>query len=503
MTGAEYWATRPKAACAFKLNGEYIEDIVPEYRTLEVSGRHEIEAEVDSYDIATGGAGYVSSRTQTRTIIVRFAVKAESTAALHKALDGINGILRAEQSQIIFDDDPDYYYIGTRTRVVFDEFLPTSASGTISIFCADPYKYSVRVYEEVADASGIITVSYGGTVPTAPVFKAIVHSDAGGVAFAGKGASVIAGDLEQDDGETVKRPETLVTTNFVMQEGLSGWAQGASTTIKTVSEGGIFELAGSNGFDDGGLYADAGSGNYWHGPSYQLAIPPDHNGDVGASSFGCTIDVDFASTSSSGNDQGRLYMMFNAGDATNGYSNVFRAELYKADIPSRQAELRLLDMDGMVLATQKTSIANDELRNTSITVSKLGGTLIFISSAGALNVSVPGIESTEVTQVELVMAKYAAHAAFDIHVQTFRLVKYEVDEWRDLPNLFADGDEVTVDCGEYGIEVNGVSRPDIGDINNDFDGMALAPGLNTIQCTTNEWATPAPSYSVTYREVFT
>ena len=424
MTGAEYWATRPKAACAFKLNGEYIEDIVPEYRTLEVSGRHEIEAEVDSYDIATGGAGYVSSRTQTRTIIVRFAVKAESTAALHKALDGINGILRAEQSQIIFDDDPDYYYIGTRTRVVFDEFLPTSASGTISIFCADPYKYSVRVYEEVADASGIITVSYGGTVPTAPVFKAIVHSD-------------------------------------------------------------------------------AGSGQYWHGPSYQLSIPPDHNGDVGASSFGCTINVDFASTSSSGNDQGRLYMMFNAGDATNGYSNVFRAELYKPDIPSRQAELRLLDMDGKVLATQKTSIANNELRNTSITVSKLGSTLIFISSAGALNVSLPGIESTEVTQVELVMARYATHAAIDIHVQTFRLVKYEVDEWRDLPNLFADGDEVTVNCGEYGIEVNGVSRPDIGNINNDFDGMAIVPGLNTIHCSTNNWVQTAPSYSVTYREVFT
>lgn len=503
MTGAEYWQARPREACAFKLNGEYIEDIVPEYRTLEVSGRHEIEAEVDSYDIATGGAGYVANRTQTRTILVRFAVKAESTDALHKALDGINGILRAEQPQIIFDDDPDYYYIGTRTRVALDKFLPTYASGTISIFCADPYKYSVRVFEEVADASGIITVSYGGTVPTAPVFKAIVHSDAGGVAFAGKEASVTAGDLEQDDGETVKRPETLVTTNFVMQEGLGDWSPGASTTIKTVSEGGIFDLAGSNIFDDGGLGADVGSGKYWHGPSYQLSIPPDHNGDVGASSFGCTINVDFASTSSSGNDQGRLYMMFNAGDATNGYSNVFRAELYKPDIPSRQAELRLLDMDGKVLATQKTSIANDELRNTSITVSKLGATLIFISSAGTLNVSLPGIESTEVTQVELVMASFAAHAAFDIHIQTFRLVKYEVDEWRDLPNLFADGDAVIVDCGEYGIEVNGTSRPDIGDINNDFDGMALTPGVNTIHCSTNDWVTSAPTYLIRYREVFT
>lgn len=273
MTGAEYWQARPRAACAFKLNGEYIEDIVPEYRTLEVSGRHEIEAEVDSYDIATGGAGYVSSRTQTRTIIVRFAVKAESTDALHKALDGINGILRAEQPQIIFDDDPDFYYIGTRTRVALDKFLPTYASGTISIFCSDPYKYSVRVYEEVADASGVITVSYGGSVPTAPVLKAIVHSDAGGVAFSGKAASVTAGDLEQDDGETVKRPETLVTTNFVMREGLDGWAQGASTTIKTVSEGGIFELAGSNGFDDGGLYAAEGSGRYWHGPSLPALYP--------------------------------------------------------------------------------------------------------------------------------------------------------------------------------------------------------------------------------------
>ena len=503
MTEAEYWATRPKAACAFRINGEYIEDSVPKYRTLEVSGRHEIEAEVDSYDIATGGAGYVSNHTKTRTILVRFAVKAESTDALHKALDGINGVLKTEQPQIIFDDEPDYYYIGTRTRVALDEFLPTFASGTISIFCSDPYKYSVRVFEEVADASGIITVSYGGSVPTAPVFKAIVHSDAGGVAFAEKDASVTAGDLEQDDGETVKRPETLVTTNFVMREGLDGWAQGTSTTIKTVSEGGIFELAGSNGLDNGGLYADEGSGRSWHGPSYQLSIPPDHNGDVGASSFGCTIGFDFASTSSSGNDRGRLYMMFNAGDATIGYSNVFRAELYKADIPSRKAEIRLLDMDGKVLATQKTSIANDELRNTSITVSKLGATLIFISSAGALNVSLPGIESTEVTQVELVMAGHASNAAIDIHVQTFRLVKYEVDEWRDLPNLFAEGDEVTINCGEYGIEVNGTSRPDIGDITNDFDGMALAPGLNTIQCTTNEWVETAPSYSVTYREVFT
>lgn len=502
MTGAEYWAARSKAACAFKLNGNYIEDSVPEYRTLEVSGRHELEAEVDSYDIAAGGAVYVSNRTQTRTLTVRFAVKADTTDALHKAMDALNAALKAEESQIIFDDEPEVYYVGTRARITLGEFLPTYAAGTISIFCADPYKYSTRVFEEIADNNGLITVSYGGSAPAYPILSARPASDAGGFFFAGASASITVGDIDEVDGDTVQLPETLCASNFVMRDGLEGWVQGNSTTIPTRAQGGLYEIAGHNGYDDLGLYAAYGSGAQWHGPTYQLDFPADSNGDVGAVSFCAAVGISFVRQTASGRDRGRIYIQFNSGDSVGGFASVFRVEVYKASRSSEMAEVRILDSEANVLATSDSDVVKGELENAILHIYKTGATITLISPAGTMTAEVPGIADTVVTQVELVMAQHGEDDPIEIHAETFRLVKYNVDTWRDLPNIFTAGDEVTIDCGECKISLNGNDRPDLGDLDNDFDKMILLPGCNQIRCLTSEWVMSAPTYSIRYREVF-
>ena len=493
-----------KMSCAMKVNDVYIEDIIKDYITLGVSGRYDTNAEIESYDLSDDGAVYESHRVKSKTLTVYFVVRSKTKSELRKALNALNGIFRAEQMRLSFDDEPGLFYVGTRATIKYDKILDCDAKGKISIYCADPHKYSIEEFEEFADQDGTITVDYNGTVPFAPVLTAVMNSDVGGVSFANTAgtASVIVGELEQADGEIVKIPETLKNSNFVSKHEIDGWTQGSETTIPTVDNGGIYEITGQNYLDDVGLHADYGSGTVWHGPNYQLVIPPDSNGEYGASYFSCIMGVNFAQKTTNGNDRGRLYIQFNTGNETDGYAAVFRAELYKSTRSSKTAEIRLLDEHTNVLKTLSVDMSSGALSDTTLYISKLGKTLLISSTGGSISVDVPAIENSSVTQVELVLAAFASNAALTNEIKTFKFTKYNVESWHDLPNTLSTGDIVKVDCEDYTIKINEVSQPKYGDINNDFDGMQLLPGYNAIKCTTNAWVSNAPKFGIKYREVF-
>lgn len=58
----------------------------------------------------------------------------------------ISNLLHGKKVQIIFDEDPDYYYLG---RLTFGEFLPAGATRTVTVTAdCDPYKYELALSDE-------------------------------------------------------------------------------------------------------------------------------------------------------------------------------------------------------------------------------------------------------------------------------------------------------------------------------------------------------------------
>ena len=49
----------------------------------------------------------------------------------------------------------------------------------------------------------------------------------------------------------------------------------------------------------------------------------------------------------------------------------------------------------------------------------------------------------------------------------------DVTSFEDVPNSFKAGDVIRVDCNAGKILVNGINRPDLGNVQNDFEAFEL------------------------------
>ena len=98
-------------AQAMQFNGKWIEAEIPGYRTLYVSGREIISAEItDTVVGAADGSLYERRRYEPRTILVGYQLIAKSNEEFCEAFNHLNGILNAEQAHISFNDELDKYY---------------------------------------------------------------------------------------------------------------------------------------------------------------------------------------------------------------------------------------------------------------------------------------------------------------------------------------------------------------------------------------------------------
>lgn len=87
---------------ALMFNGSYLENVIPGYRTLYVSGREILGTEIT--DLETGvsdGTKYRRKRYQPRTIVVGYQLVAEDNAAFRSAYNKLNALLDAEQATLI------------------------------------------------------------------------------------------------------------------------------------------------------------------------------------------------------------------------------------------------------------------------------------------------------------------------------------------------------------------------------------------------------------------
>ena len=179
---------------ALQINGEFIENLIQGYRTLSVSGREGLSAEIDSYETgAMDGARIKNKRFPARTIIVKYQIKTESNEAFRRAYNKLASILDTQNATLVFNDETDKFFIGTPYEMGEIEQGTNAVVGEFSIYCANPFKYSVQEYTATAEAGeNSILIDYRGAYKAYPILEADFYKESEG--DEGTGTLTGAGD---------------------------------------------------------------------------------------------------------------------------------------------------------------------------------------------------------------------------------------------------------------------------------------------------------------------
>lgn len=229
---------------ALQINGEFIETIIPGYRTLNVSGREALSPELDTFETGiSDGSTLKSKRYPARIIKVSYQLIADSNEAFRDAYNQLAAILNVEEAELIFNDEPDKFFTGTPSDIGSVPPGRNAVKGEFELFCAYPFKRSVAEYEAEPDDEGGFLINYNGTYKSYPTLEAEFYSqdesteiltddgDCGYVAFFNEDEKIIQlGDPEEKDEESYPKSQTLVSQKFNTE---TAWGTVAETNWAT------------------------------------------------------------------------------------------------------------------------------------------------------------------------------------------------------------------------------------------------------------------------------
>ena len=220
---------------ALQINGEYIENMIPGYRTLYVKGRESLAPVIDSIETGSrDGAQIKNKRYPARYITVGYQLIAESNEAFRNAYNELGRILNKENSILIFNDETDKFFRGTLDSMGEVEPGRNCVTGEFDLVCLDPFKYSLIEYEAVSTPEeNSILIDYNGTYKSSPILEADFYSeseydesgsstalsgkgDCGYIAFFNEKEKIIQlGDPDELDGEEAfAKSQTLISQEF-------------------------------------------------------------------------------------------------------------------------------------------------------------------------------------------------------------------------------------------------------------------------------------------------
>lgn len=227
---------------AMAINGQYIEDLISGYRTLNVTGREALSPDVSEFEVGIrDGSTLKGKRYPSRIITVTYQLNAKSNEEFREAFNQLGAILDVKNAELIFNDEQDKFFIGT--PCVIDEVSPgrNAVVGKFEILCTDPFKYSVAEYEATTTLDdGSILIDYKGTYKSHPKLEAAFFNeeegsgasltglgDCGYVAFFDPNKNIIQlGDPTEADGETAyAKAQTQMNQTFLSETAWGTTAQ--------------------------------------------------------------------------------------------------------------------------------------------------------------------------------------------------------------------------------------------------------------------------------------
>ncbi|MBO0423863.1 distal tail protein Dit [Enterococcus plantarum] len=201
----------PLPTSAMNYDGVWLEDAIEGYRTLNVTGREMISPEIQSENVNVGSI-ISSQRLPSRTLKITYQIKNDDPEMILVNFRRLVEYLYREQDvPIYFNDEQDVLYYGRFSGsddIPGDRYIVTA---NLDIFCADPRKYSTKIYQPKKVIRGRF---FYQTRPTKIVVK--IEKDASlTVTNGAQSVKVVSGKLSPNDEVIIDFKEGKVLVNGI------------------------------------------------------------------------------------------------------------------------------------------------------------------------------------------------------------------------------------------------------------------------------------------------
>lgn len=489
---------------AMKINGKYIENEIEGYRTLYVLGRELTEEEITELQIGMiDGAEYRGRRTVSRTITVGYQLLSDTPEQFRARFNQLNAILRQEEAEIIFADEPDKYFIGTKSNAGDVPEGRLNVTGEFSIYCCDPRKYSIveKTFQASANEEGILeaTIENDGNAAV-PVNYEITHNHENGfIGIVSEHGAIQLGKIDEVDAVPAEKSEILFRCDSA-SEFLSAFTAGEGIFDKNYDYGrngtwGSVSLEGRQWLS----LDSVGSGSSWHGAIAQKILPEDSSGAVGAKNFTCQFTMWFETGKVPqtgaievviGDSAGKQIMsMHIVKSSTN--TNICNAKFQVGSVEKGKVQYE----PGYWSYTAKGGV---------VKLVKNGGTFEFhfngkkysytdssLKDKEAYSVSISEIQHSNRGKANLVSHMYFGYLYFQ---------KDNVEYLKDIPNRYPEDSVVYVDGSAGKVYVDGVPSQQDEILGSKY--FKVPPGETKVQFYYSDFSDPPPTIEARIREAY-
>ena len=476
---------------AMRINGQYLEDLIPGYITLGVNGREFLDMDIESVKLKrSDGERFLFKSKNARTITVHFCLFAEDMADFDLKFQKLKAALNVTEAQLIFEDAPHKYWTGTPVTLEVEYHGTNATKGTIEITCHDPVQHGL-VERVVPFVDGVAEIYYSGTEETRPRIHAVFPEDTGYISFTKDEKTLMFGD-ETDDGSIPTDPDANVEyvssrdgaptagETWTYNDGVLPYVMNPTSATGTMAVTATARNLYANDFGT--------NNNSWHGPCLTYHL-------VGSKSD-CEFSVNYSLGARTNDQCGLAQFSLASADA-----NVAAVSIFKGSKGSLNGGFDLY-VKGVRKKNISVSVAegNAATTNGTCTIKKNGSTITFSIGGNQYQFTDSSLANIDVTRLTIFFAKKAAETQLSInHVTGFRFTS--PDESVTIRTFWA-GDSLDLDCESAEVRVNDVPTYQIGRITNPWDSFKLTPGRNVITMDRSDWA-EEPVAEVRYREAFT
>lgn len=487
---------------AMSYNGVYLENEIDGYRTLSVTGRELMESEVTDQEIdGMDGSYYRYKTTPARTITVKYQLRARGSREFRDAFNKMNKLLSGEQVKVIFNDESDKYFIGTKTSNTQVDGGSNNVIGEIEIYCSDPHKYSTTEKEFNA-IDGVLNIVNEGTVPVSIDYDVQTTSETGYIGLVSEEGIMQYGKVEELDGETYKQSEWLASIKdfYNCNDDIGGTdvmhpSYGTNgTLIEHTWFGNKFIGLGSAGTKKGNA----------NGGLRTLVLPADSSGDTsGAKNFYCWFHLCFYAGLMG--QTGEMCINFLTADD----KLICGCNWYKTDAIGNTGHYEIW-ANGKVLKNWGFTTSHLQAQNPfyykwgSCDVLKEGANIRFFFWARYYNFYIPEIENMKCAKIQIAVKqwgdrggnKFLSMIGFDV----IDFEKMNVEKWKDIPNRYPSGTNITIDGKSSHVYVNGMARPEDEVLGTQY--FKAPVGTSEVKVACSEWTKSQPTVKARIREAW-
>lgn len=134
----------PLPSEAIVFNGVSLDEQLPYYRTLNVSGRENFERSLNTVETSGDGEFFLSSKLNANTITVTYTIETRNADEFNETFTNLKKFLLGEEVEFYFMDEPEYTRTGTVTKLENPTAGAFDVVGTFEISMSNPFRHGQR-----------------------------------------------------------------------------------------------------------------------------------------------------------------------------------------------------------------------------------------------------------------------------------------------------------------------------------------------------------------------